>query len=95
MTIESLGVDDHHVEVQPDQPLQTQPCLVIRLSFPKDNPFIVDPERLTGLKIVGYEHRLYSRAGQYTGLFWPVTQAQLEKLSNVSLISLDAVAETG
>ena len=90
VTIESLVVEDHRVEVQPDQPTQVQPCLVIRLEFPRDRPYIVDPGRLAGLEIVGYEHRLYSRARKYTGLFWPVTQAKLSKLSNVGLISLGA-----
>jgi hypothetical protein len=93
LTVESLEVEDHRVETQPDQPTQVQPCLVIRLEFPKGRPYIVDPGRLTGLDIVGYEHRLYSRAGKYTGLFWPVTQAKLAKLSNVSLISLGALRD--
>jgi len=90
VTIESLGIEDHHVEVQPGEPLQTQPCLVIRLALPENSPYIVDTERLTELKIVGYEHHLYSRASKYTGLFWPVNQPKLEKLSGVSLIALDA-----
>jgi hypothetical protein len=93
VTIESLDVEDHRVEVQPDRPTQVQPCLVIRMEFPKGRPYIVDPRRLAGLNIVGYEHRLYSRAGKYTGLFWPVTQSQLSKLGNVGLISLAASRE--
>jgi hypothetical protein len=88
-----VDIEDHLVEVQTDQPTQLQPCLVVRLEFPGGRPYIVDPGRLSGLKIVGYEHRLYSRAGKYTGLFWPVTQDQLSKLGNVGLISLAASRE--
>jgi hypothetical protein len=93
VTIESLEIEDHLVEVQPDQPTQVQPCLVIRLEYPSGRPYIVDPGRLAELKIVGYEHRLYSRAGKYTGLFWPVTRDRLGKLSNLGLISLAAPRE--
>jgi hypothetical protein len=88
--VESVEFEEHLVEVQPDQPTQVQPCLVIRLEFPKGRPYVVDPGRLTGLDIVGYEHRLYSVANKYTGLFWPVTRAQLGSLRTISLISLGA-----
>jgi len=91
VAIESLGLEYHHVEIQPGEPPQPQPCLVIRLAFPENRPYIVDTEGLSGLKTVGHEHRLYSRAGKYTGLFWPVTQDQLEKLGGVSLIALEAL----
>ena len=41
-----------------------------------DTPYFVDPRQLTGLEneIAGHEHRFYTRAGKYTGLFWPVGQ---------------------
>ncbi|HKM53992.1 MAG TPA: hypothetical protein VJY33_11330, partial [Isosphaeraceae bacterium] len=96
VTVESIGVEDHRVEVAPDEPSQTKPCLVVRLQYPDENPCVVDPASLKGLDIVGHEHRLYSQAGKYTGLFWPVNQAKFQRLAQFSLISLrklSAVAE--
>lgn len=95
MIIESLGVEEHDVTVRLGEPLVRESCLVVRLAFPKNTPYLVDPERLAGLQIVGYEHRLYDRAGKYTGIFWPVNQPSFEKLSSLSLIALDRVSEPG
>jgi hypothetical protein len=90
VTIESLGVEDHHVTLRLGEPALRDSCLVVRLEFPKNYPYIIDPKSLTGLQVVGYEHRLYSEAGKYTGLFWPVNQPKLEKLRSLSLIAIDA-----
>jgi hypothetical protein len=92
--IESLGVETHRVEVRPGE-LAEKSCLVVRLSHPRNRPFLVDPMRLTGLEnqAVGYEHRFYSRAGSYTGLFWPLNEPQLERLKDLTLIALDRQQE--
>jgi hypothetical protein len=93
--IESIGVEDHQVEVWPDAP-EPKSCLVVRMKFPTDNPYIVDPYGFNGLEIVGYEHRLYREVGKYTGLFWSINRDELEKLSGLRLISLNALrAEAG
>ncbi len=85
--IESITVETHPIEVLPDPPIPKS-CLVVRMAFPKGSPYIVDPE-VNGLHVVSYEHRLYSEAGKYTGLFWPVNTDELEKLSTLKLISLN------
>ena len=59
--IESIGVEDHLIEVSPGAS-ETRTCLVVRLAYPKDSPFIVDPDGFKGLKPVGHEHRLYGQA---------------------------------
>ena len=88
--IESLDTEDHHIEDRPGEPPQVKSCLVVRLAFPKNSPYLVDPAGIVGVETVGYEHRLYTQAGKYTGLFWPVNQPQLQKLSSLNLIALDA-----
>ena len=47
------------------------------------------------MKPAGYEHRLYGEASKYTGLFFPVNQNELEKLSSLSLISLNLLRAEG
>src|SRR5262249_1595406 len=87
ITIESLDIEQHPVEVQPGEPLQAESCLVVRLEFPKGSPYIVNPEPLKELLgTVSYEHRLYTQARKYTGLFWPVNLPRLQRLKSLSLI---------
>jgi hypothetical protein len=88
--VESIGVENHLIEVWPGAP-EPKSCLVVRMAYPKDSPYIVDPVGFKGLTVVGYEHRLYGGAGKYTGLFWSINQDELEKLSSLSLISLNAL----
>ena len=76
--IESIVLEDHRVEVSPGEPAQLKPCLVVRLAFPANFPCLVDPSSLKGLQVIGHEHRIYSQAGKYTGLFWPVNQAEFQ-----------------
>ncbi len=91
--IESIEVEEHPIEIWPGKPLQNKSCLVVRIANPENSPYIIDPEALVkaGLDIAGYEHRLYSRANKYAGLFWPVNESQVQKLTKLSLISLDAL----
>lgn len=76
--VESIRAEDHSVEVRPGAPPELQPCLVVRLSYPEGSPHWVEPKNLTGVQPTGFEHRSYTRAGKYTGLFWPVTRPQFE-----------------
>jgi hypothetical protein len=83
------------VEVRPRGPadpgpggFQKQPCLVVQFTHAPDRPVVA---RLDGLP-VNAEHRYYSGADTYTGLFWPVTAAQLEATAfALCLTSLRAV----
>ena len=86
MRIESIEVEDHLVEVWPGKPLENKSCLVVRIAYPANSPYIVDPKG-SKPEAAGYEHRLYARASKYTGLFWPVNLPQFEKLTKLNLIS--------
>ena len=77
VTIESIGLENHRVEVAPGEPTQLKPCLVVRMDFTGNSPCLVDPASLIGLQVVGHEHRVYSQAGKYTGLFWPVNPSRV------------------
>jgi hypothetical protein len=39
--------------------------------------------------VQGHEHRFYSEAGKYTGVFWNVTESQANALSSLDLVSVD------
>jgi hypothetical protein len=65
----------------------------VRMAYPEHSPYVVDPDGFKGLRVVGHEHRLYGQARKYTGLFWSINQDELEKLSSLSLISLNAVRD--
>lgn len=92
VSVESVGIEPHLVEVQPGR-AEEKSCLTVRLAFPTDTPYFVDPGLLTGLEteIAGHEHRFYTRAGRYTGLFWPVNEAQFNKLTSLGLVSLPEI----
>ena len=78
--VEDFALEKHYVEVKPGEPYQLQPCLVIRLASPVGNPHFVDPDSLKVIEPTRFEHRYYSRAGKYAGLFWLVNASQFEIL---------------
>lgn len=83
--VNGVSVEEHLVEVRPGI-RETRSCLVVRLSHAADRPVMVRPR---GLAPAGQEHRFYSQASQYTGLFWPVTPDEAnEALQAVDLFSL-------
>ena len=86
VTLESVKLEDHWVEVAAGQPTQIKRCLVVRLEFAGDRPCVVDPKSFRGLEVTGHEHHVYSQADKYTGLFWPVNQALLDRIDGFSLI---------
>ena len=47
--VEDFGLEDHFVEVKPGESPQSQPCLVIRLAYPKGSPYFVDPASLRAI----------------------------------------------
>ncbi len=91
--VEDFGRESHYVEDQPGQSPQLQPCLVVRLAYPMGSPYFVDPDSLK--ETTRYEHRYYTRAGKYAGLFWPVNESQFQNLrgSKVRLVSLNRLRE--
>ena len=84
--VDSVTFEDHLVEVQPGV-TETQPCMVVRVRHPANKPVWA---QVRGVGAVGQEHRFFYAAGQYTGLFWPVSAQQGELgLQQVSLYSLN------
>ena len=91
VVIENVRFEDHGVEHRAGENLTTEHCLVVRLDYGKEgSPVLVDPESLRqdGIDVFGYEHRIYTRARKYTGLFWSVTREQTTKLKRLYLISV-------
>jgi hypothetical protein len=89
VSIEDVRLEKHLVEVHPGEALQSRSCLVIRLAYPRESPYLIDPEPLKKVDTAGHEHRFYSQAGRYTGLFWPVNQSQFETIKRFKLVSLN------
>jgi hypothetical protein len=94
--VESYRLEnDHYVEIKPGQPPEPKNCLVIRLAYPKDSPYFIDPASLAAIQTTGYEHRFYSQAQKYAGLFWRVNPDQLEDLrrSKLRLVSVNRLRQ--
>jgi hypothetical protein len=100
IVIESVRVEKRNVSDSPDSHKEAT-CLVVRLRYAneknKDKPVIARIASGTGMALEGAEHRLYSEAGKYTGIFWPVNEAggadytlQLMSLAKIKNVALHA-----
>jgi hypothetical protein len=78
--VEDFRLEDRHVEDRPGEPPHPHRCLVIRLEYPKDSPYFIDPGSFEAVSIAGHEHRTYGRARKYAGLFWDVNIEQFNIL---------------
>jgi serine/threonine-protein kinase len=92
VTLETMDVEAR--PCGPDDPWEGEmrkvPCLVVRLSHPPNRPVLA---QIDGLP-VNAEHRFYSGANFYTGVFWPVPPALAEDCPfALSLTSLRAVQD--
>jgi hypothetical protein len=62
-------------------------CLIVRLRYDPDRgPFFVQPGQ--GMWRGGQAHRWYDKAGQYTGIFWPVTEERAAELRALHVIDI-------
>jgi hypothetical protein len=59
------------------------------MAYVKDKPVWVKVAG-NGWNPEGSEHRFYSDANKYTGLFWPVLPNAGESLAKLSFVSLDS-----
>jgi len=91
VTVESMRYEKRTVETRPGELKRDVDCLVVRLRYPVGKPFLA--QLPTTLKPAGYEHRFYSQAGTYTGIFWNVTEEQARSLKTLDLISVEAAKE--
>src|SRR5262249_32626413 len=69
VVVESVRTEKRKVQVRPGKEKE-EDCLVVRLSYPKGKPFYAEVPSAIG----GQEHRFYTDAGKYTGVFFPITQ---------------------
>jgi hypothetical protein len=89
------GVELKRLDIQVEgRPPQKVNCLVVRLSYPPERaPFFVrfssDPDRR-----IGEEHRFYTTAGKYTGVFWPVTEKDVRNIDRLELFSVAELMKT-
>jgi hypothetical protein len=92
VTLESLTIEQQVIRVQEESFHDQKECLVVRLRYPPDQgPFFV---HWPGWEH-GEEHRFYTEAGKYTGLFWLPTGEFIKEMVQKRLTSLDlySVAE--
>jgi hypothetical protein len=62
-------------------------CLVVRLRYPPGKPFLAQlPDTLNS---IGQEHRFYTKAGKYTGIFWNVSEEQARDVKSLTLVSVE------
>lgn len=85
--IANVTVEQRPIQTRPGV-IETKSCLVVHLRHSPDKPVWV---QVRGLNLTGQEHRFFTRAGHYTGLFWPVTVDGADvDLQSLSLYSLPA-----
>src|SRR5262249_8536228 len=91
----SLTTEDQEVETLPGKKRQRMPCLVVRLTYPEGMPVMVQlPGASDHANSGGQEHRFYSKAGKYTGIFWPITPHEAQRqVESLNLISLEGFGE--
>jgi hypothetical protein len=92
IVLESVRIEEHMVDTGPRQgepapPRDTRSCLVVRLAHQPGQPVWVRPR---GLLPDGAEHRYYTAAGKYTGIFWTVNADQARQfLTHIEVIALN------
>jgi hypothetical protein len=96
VVIESVTQEERVVEVAPDKPdaerYQKKPCLVVRLRWPAGSqPFFVMLRDKEDRLARGHEHRFYTEAGRYTGVFWDVDKKAADELSGLRIMSVESL----
>src|SRR6185437_5058278 len=98
IVLESVRIEEHLVETGPrageptqapvpPSPREPKTCLVVRLSHDPGQPVWVRPR---GLVPDGSEHRFYTSAGKYTGIFWTVNADQARQfLTHIEVVALN------
>jgi hypothetical protein len=91
IVIESIQQERRRVEVQPGAWKDDVDCLVVRLRYPVGeniSPFFVRLPEDVG---EGCEHRFYTEAGKYTGIFWNVSKERADNLEYIKIYSVKGV----
>src|SRR5439155_748725 len=71
VVVESVQHQGREVESRAGEKKQKENCLVVRLSYPKGKPFFALVPNA-----IGHEHRFFTDAGKYTGVFFGITEEQ-------------------
>jgi hypothetical protein len=82
LSLESVTVEEHAVEVSPDGKRESRKCLVVRLAHAAGSPLWVRPVGATPL---GSEVRVYRAANRVTCVFWGIDPAKVTGFEVVSL----------
>ncbi|MBL8798359.1 MAG: hypothetical protein JNM56_30975 [Planctomycetia bacterium] len=85
--VESVRVEKRPFPLSPSDARDERACLVVRLRYPAGKPFLA---RLGKVETPYEEHRLYSEASKYTGIFcWP--DGKIPEDFSLQLVSLEDV----
>jgi hypothetical protein len=90
IVLESIRIEELPVETTAGGAVQPSSCLVIRLSYPENKPYMVRIRTADGSTEYYAEHRWYSQAQKYTGIFPGWTEPELKNLQALELISIEA-----
>lgn len=95
LILESVTFEKQKIILQPGgREPQELSCLVVRLDFPAGRPYMVRLRDMRNSEIDSfypYEHRFYTHAHKYTGIFWGQTVDDLSRGDlALELISLEA-----
>ncbi len=86
LSLDSITIEEHAVEVAPGGKTEPQKCLVVRLSHPARSPMWVRPVAGVGEVATGSEIRVYRAANRVTCLFWGI---DAEKVTGFEVVSLN------
>jgi hypothetical protein len=93
LTIREVKVEDLPVVIEPGKTperREMRKCVVVRSSHPLDRPFWIQADRLD---YEGEEHHYYARSGEYTAIFWGVSNTAGYQLNVISLHDLKTAVE--
>ncbi len=83
--IKRVAVEEHHINDE----VGTKPCLVVRAVYDPKNQILVRLKKMPGVTDQQAQHCYYSKTHEYTGYFWPVPEAALDRDFDLEVISVD------
>ena len=83
--IKRVTVEEHHINDE----VGTKPCLVVRAEYDPKNQILVRLKKMPGVTDQQAQHCYYSKTHDYTGYFWPVPEAALDREFDLEIISVD------